>query len=113
MKKNVPVLKGVTFSVPEGKSVALVGPSGAGKSTIINLIPRFMMWESGDIRIGDISIRQTGPKLPAYHCWYSNTRHIPFNASIKENLLYAKDDATQGNRRLPQSKYSRFYHVIA
>lgn len=36
-----PALKGVTFEVPAGRTVALVGPSGAGKSTVLNLIPRF------------------------------------------------------------------------
>ncbi|NLP36715.1 MAG: ABC transporter ATP-binding protein [Firmicutes bacterium] len=94
-EKNVPVLKGVTFSVPEGKSVALVGPSGAGKSTIINLIPRFYDVESGDIRIGDISIRKLDLNYLRTIVGIVTQDTFLFNASIKENLLYAKDDATQ------------------
>lgn len=51
------VLKGIDFSVPKGKSVALVGTTGAGKSTIINLLTRFYEFQKGDIRIGEHSIR--------------------------------------------------------
>lgn len=94
-EKNVPVLKGVSFTVPEGKSVALVGPSGAGKSTIISLIPRFYDVESGDIRIGGISIRKLDLNYLRTIVGIVTQDTFLFNASIKENLLYAKANATQ------------------
>lgn len=51
------VLKGISFEVEKGQSVALVGATGAGKSTIINLLTRFYEYQKGDIRIGEHSIR--------------------------------------------------------
>ena len=51
------VLKGISFKVEAGKSVALVGTTGAGKSTIINLLTRFYEFQKGSIQIGDHSIR--------------------------------------------------------
>lgn len=51
------VLKGVSFDVEKGQSVALVGATGAGKSTIINLLTRFYEFQKGELEIGQHSIR--------------------------------------------------------
>lgn len=51
------VLKGIDFTVPAGKSVALVGATGAGKSTIINLLTRFYEFQKGEMKIGEHPIR--------------------------------------------------------
>lgn len=51
-----PVLKGISFNVKEGETVALVGATGAGKSTIINLLNRFYEIDSGEITVDDNSI---------------------------------------------------------
>jgi len=56
--KNEPVLKGISFNVEEGETVAVVGATGAGKSTIINLLNRFYNINSGEIAIDNISIDQ-------------------------------------------------------
>ena len=94
-EKDVPVLKGITFSVPAGKSVALVGPSGAGKSTIINLIPRLYDVLDGAVRIGGIDVRKLDLKYLRSIVGIVTQDTYLFNASIKENLLYAREDATQ------------------
>lgn len=52
-----PVLRDVSFTVPERSMTAIVGPSGAGKSTVLNLLPRFWDAERGAIRIGGVDIR--------------------------------------------------------
>lgn len=54
---HTPVLKNVTFSVPEKTTTALVGLSGSGKTTIINLLARFWEPQRGDIRIGGKSLK--------------------------------------------------------
>ncbi len=53
-----PVLKGISFSIQVGETVALVGPSGSGKSTIVGLLPRFYDVTSGTIRVDDHDIRE-------------------------------------------------------
>jgi subfamily B ATP-binding cassette protein MsbA len=58
------VIKGISFIVPPGQTIALVGATGAGKSTIINLLSRFYEINSGDILIDNVSIRDyTLPSL--------------------------------------------------
>ncbi|MEN8125101.1 MAG: ABC transporter ATP-binding protein [Bacteroidota bacterium] len=54
--KNEEVIKGITFNVKPGETVAIVGATGAGKSTIINLLNRFYNIDNGKIKIDDISI---------------------------------------------------------
>ncbi len=55
-KKN-PVLKDISFTIPQGSKTAIVGPSGSGKTTIINLLSRFYDIDSGVIRLGNNDIR--------------------------------------------------------
>jgi len=54
--KNEPILKGISFDVKQGQTVAVVGATGAGKSTIINLLNRFYNIDSGKILIDDVDI---------------------------------------------------------
>lgn len=55
--KRNPVLKDISFTIPQGSKTAIVGPSGSGKTTIINLISRFYDIDSGEIRLGSKDIR--------------------------------------------------------
>ncbi len=88
------ILKDVNFTVPGGQMYAIVGPSGSGKSTVVNLIPRLYDVNSGSVKIGGIDVKD-------YDLFYlrscvgvvSQETYL-FNGTIKENLLYAKDDAT-------------------
>mgnify|MGYP000967292069 CR=1 FL=1 len=56
--KRNPVLKDLSFSIPQGSKTAIVGPSGSGKTTIINLISRFYDVDSGEIRLGNADVRE-------------------------------------------------------
>jgi ATP-binding cassette subfamily B protein len=56
-RPGTPVLKTVSFDVPERSMFALVGPSGSGKSTILNLIARFWEVDGGAVRIGGVDVR--------------------------------------------------------
>jgi subfamily B ATP-binding cassette protein MsbA len=55
---GIPVIDGLSLTIPAGRTVALVGPSGAGKSTILNLIPRFYDIERGSITIDGQDVRR-------------------------------------------------------
>lgn len=76
----------VSFSIPQGKTYALVGPSGGGKSTIAMLIPRFWDVSSGSIKIGGTDVRDfTEQQLMEKIAFvFQNTRL--FKASILENI---------------------------
>lgn len=89
------VLRDVSFTIPKGCTYALVGPSGAGKTTITNLIPRLFDPTGGSVRINGVDVRK--------YDLYDLRRSIGivtqdtylFNGTIRENLLYAKENATQ------------------
>ena len=88
-------LKGVNLTVKKGQTVAIVGPSGAGKSTIANLLPRFYDVTGGAIRIDGVDVRDV-----TFTSLRENIGLVPqdtmlFNASVRENILYGRLDATE------------------
>jgi len=87
-------LENFSLTLAEGASVGLVGPSGAGKSTILALIQRFREFQHGDVSIGGVSVRDIDDAtLRATISVVAQRTHL-FNASIRDNLLLAKSDAT-------------------
>ncbi|RFA08379.1 ABC transporter [Subtercola boreus] len=92
--QSTTVLRGVSFSVPRGKRIALVGPSGAGKSTILALIERFYDPTSGVIRVGGIDIRALDRQELRSQIGYVEQDAPVLAGSIRSNLLLATPDAT-------------------
>ncbi|MDB6354436.1 ABC transporter ATP-binding protein [Trichococcus sp. K1Tr] len=90
-----PILNNVSFELKPGSSVAIVGPSGAGKSTIINLIPRLYDVTGGKILLDGVDIRKLDLAYLRQHIGVVTQDTYLFNGTIRENLLYAKTDATQ------------------
>ena len=89
------VLHHVNFSIPSGKTVALVGPSGGGKTTLCSLIPRFYDVTEGSITIDGNDIRRL-----TLHSLRSAVGIVQqdvylFGGTIRENILYGKPDATE------------------
>jgi len=89
-----PILKDISFNIPAGSSVAIVGSSGAEKSTIINLIPRLYDVTKGCIRLDGNDIRDLDIEFLRKSIGVVTQDTYLFNGTIKENLLYAKADAT-------------------
>ena len=89
------ILNNVSFELKPGSSVAIVGPSGAGKSTIINLIPRLYDVTGGRILLDGVDIRKLDLAFLRQHIGVVTQDTYLFNGTIRENLLYAKPDATQ------------------
>lgn len=88
-------LKNLSIEIPAGQILAIVGPSGAGKSTIANLLPRFYDPQSGVIRIEGIDIRDITVRSLREQIAMVPQETILFNASIYENILYGRLDASQ------------------
>jgi ATP-binding cassette subfamily B protein len=88
------VLHDVSFTAAPGRLVALVGPSGAGKSTITHLVSRLYDVSGGAVRVGGADVRDvTLESLRAEIGVVSQDAHL-FHDSIRENMRYARPDAT-------------------
>lgn len=84
----------VSFTIPQGNTVALVGASGGGKTTIARLVPRFWEATEGKVLIGGINVREIAPEeLMKYISFvFQNTKL--FKTSLLENIKYGNPDAT-------------------
>lgn len=89
------VLKGISFNVEAGKTVALVGPSGAGKTTLLNLIPRFYDPQKGAIYVDGKNIQDVTFKSLREHISIVPQEVHLFGTTIRENITYGKLDATE------------------
>ena len=93
-KQSTAALQNISFTLAEGKSIAIVGPSGAGKSTIANLLLRFWDYESGEICLGGESLKSLKQdEVRERFALVSQNSHF-FNASIRENLRLARPKIT-------------------
>jgi len=89
-----PILKGLTFEVPAGKTVAIVGPSGAGKSTISRLLFRFYDVTSGRISIDGQDIREVKQNSLRSVIGMVPQDTVLFNDTVRYNIRYGRWDAT-------------------
>ncbi len=90
-----PILKGVSFEVPAGRTVAIVGPSGAGKSTISRLLFRFYDISGGSITIDGQDIRKVTQESLRDAIGMVPQDTVLFNDSIRYNIAYGRDGATK------------------
>ncbi len=89
------ILKDINFSLKSGDCVAIVGPSGSGKSTLINLIPRLYDVEKGCVLFDGIDVRSLDLTYLRQNIGIVSQETYLFNGTIRDNLLYAKPDASE------------------
>ncbi|MDP1771225.1 MAG: thiol reductant ABC exporter subunit CydC [Methylobacter sp.] len=88
------VLKNINLTIPQGGKIAIVGPSGSGKTTLLQLLMRYYDPEQGSVLLAGQNIRQFDAD-ELMHCFgVLSQRSQLFAATIRENLLIAKPDAS-------------------
>ncbi|TCQ12456.1 ATP-binding cassette subfamily B protein [Rhizobium sp. PP-F2F-G36] len=90
-----PILKGISFEVPAGKTVAVVGPSGAGKSTLSRLLYRFYDVQQGSITIDGQDVRSLTQKSLRAAIGMVPQDTVLFNDTIAYNIRYGRTSASQ------------------
>lgn len=93
-RPEVTIFDKLSLDIPAGKIVALVGGSGSGKSTVISLIERFYEPLLGEILLDGTNIKELDIKWLRQQIGLVNQEPALFATSIRENILYGKDEAT-------------------
>ncbi len=92
--ESAPALNNISLHARPGETIALVGTTGAGKSTLVNLLPRFYEFSSGEILIDGKPIRSYGLRVLREMIGVVTQESFLFNGTIRENLLMGKPEAT-------------------
>lgn len=92
----LPVLRGVSLSIPRGKFIALVGQTGSGKSTIVNLVSGLYQPTAGEIFVDGIALRDIKPDSWLSKIGFVSQETILFNDTIAGNIAYGTANVAEG-----------------
>ena len=95
LKSETPVLDNINFSIKPNTTVAFVGKSGSGKSTILSLISKMLEADGGQVLIDGVDIKDLDKDTLRKSISLVNQFPYIFDMTIKDNLLLAKDDASE------------------
>ena len=87
-------LSNVSFTVERGQTVGIIGGTGAGKTTLVNMIPHFYDTRSGSVLIDGKDVATMGDENLRSKCGIVPQRAVLFKGTIRENMLWSKDSAT-------------------
>jgi len=90
-----PALDGLSFRVPAGETLILAGPSGAGKSTVIEILLGFVRPDAGRVTINGADLADLVPQALNRLIAWIGQRPVLFAGSIRDNILFARPDATE------------------
>lgn len=111
-EQSRPTLDGVSFAVEPGQHVAFVGPSGAGKTTILYLTPRMYEASGGTVLFSGADVRTLQGSSIIDNIGIVSQETYLFHATVRENLRYAKPDATDAEIEAA-CRAANIHHVIA
>ncbi|MGM1017605.1 MAG: ABC transporter ATP-binding protein [Actinomycetota bacterium] len=107
-----PTLQGVSFTAQPGQHVAFVGPSGAGKTTVLYLAPRLYEAHGGTVLFSGADVRTLTQESIIDNVGIVSQETYLFHATIRENLLYAKPEATDAEV-IEACTAANIHHIIA
>ncbi|WP_188436330.1 ABC transporter ATP-binding protein [Microbacterium murale] len=107
-----PTLQGVSFVAEPGQHVAFVGPSGAGKTTILYLAPRLYEAHGGAVLFAGADVRTLTQESIIDNVGIVSQETYLFHATIRENLMYARPDATEAEV-IAACTAANIHHIIA
>lgn len=93
---NAPVnaLDNISFTAERGQTIGIIGGTGAGKSTLVNLIPHFYDASAGQILIDGVNVNAIGDEELRERCGVVPQRAVLFEGTIRENMRWGKNYAT-------------------
>ncbi len=106
-----PTLQGISFVAHPGEHVAFVGPSGAGKTTVLYLAPRLYEASGGAVLFSGADVRDLKQESIIDNVGIVSQETYLFHATIRENLLYAKPNATE-EEMIEACKAANIHHII-
>jgi ATP-binding cassette subfamily B protein len=107
-----PTLHDVSFVAEPGQQVAFVGPSGAGKTTVLYLTPRLYEASEGQVLFAGRDVRELTHESIIDHVGIVSQETYLFHATIRENLRYAKPDATDAEIE-DACRKANIHHIVA
>ncbi|WP_051201251.1 ABC transporter ATP-binding protein [Leptospira alexanderi] len=96
---KTPAIQEINLEIPKGETVALVGASGAGKSTLVDLVPRLIDPQEGQIFIDGIDIRELDLSNLRKRIGIVAQQVFLFNGTIRENICYGNQSVTEEQLR--------------
>lgn len=94
-----PLIEGIDLEARPGQTIAIVGPTGAGKTTLVNLLMRFYEVDGGRITLDGVDIRQLAREDLRHHLGMVLQDTWLFEGTIRENLAYGREGATEDEVR--------------
>lgn len=110
--EGTPVLKDVSFVIPQGKVTAIVGENGSGKSTIVKLLERFNDPTNGTIRLGDADLQDVNLRQWRDAVGYLSQNNQMVKGSLRENICYGLDRAYTEEELVEAAKLAQAYDFI-
>ncbi|WP_175986138.1 ABC transporter ATP-binding protein [Microbacterium tenebrionis] len=107
-----PTLQGVSFTADPGQHIAFVGPSGAGKTTVLYLAPRLYEAHGGAVLFAGADVRTLTQESIIDDVGIVSQETYLFHATIRENLMYAKPDASE-EEMIAACRAANIHHIIA
>ncbi|MBS5022669.1 MAG: ABC transporter ATP-binding protein [Firmicutes bacterium] len=110
--EDTAVLKGISFTVKKGETVALVGSSGGGKTTICHLLPRFYLRDGGVISIGGTDINDVSSETLRDKIAVVAQDVFLFAGSIRDNIMYGSPDKSEAEMILAAKRANIHDYVM-